>query len=106
MPVGAKNQRVEKEEEVNFLEIVKNAQKLFSYSNNKTLAFRDLIIKDGVFSKHSLNNGRLSIFSLHEELIDLYRYLRPSPLEEQIRKQVFEKVSFFMMLPKHAILIR
>ncbi|VDK43133.1 unnamed protein product [Anisakis simplex] len=34
----------------------------------------------------------LSLYGLHEEIIDLYRWLRPSPLEKALRYCVFERV--------------
>lgn len=38
------------------------------------------------------NANELWTFRLHEEMLDLYEWLRPSPLEKALRHRVFERV--------------
>ncbi|CAJ0944134.1 unnamed protein product, partial [Mesorhabditis belari] len=48
---------------------------------------------DQVFAPWATRRYPLSIQGLHEELIDVYNWLRPSQIETKIRYQVFEKVT-------------
>lgn len=73
----------------------------------KTMLMLHGLVKDTVFpSKGSfyshfycfaVDETNVFYFSLHEEILDVYNWLRPSSLETSVRYSVYEKVWFILV---------